>query len=74
MEASKRRKGATDTSAVSELVTLKEQLAESKQQLHDAYHDRIAALKDLLLHTVGHYEAKSEKAWTKVSLTARYGR
>ncbi|KAL3133384.1 hypothetical protein ABBQ38_007252 [Trebouxia sp. C0009 RCD-2024] len=70
-QASKRRKGATDTSAVSELVTLKEQLAESKQQLHDAYHDRIAALKDLLLHTVGHYKAKSEKAWTKVSLMAR---
>ncbi|KAL3135945.1 hypothetical protein ABBQ32_006988 [Trebouxia sp. C0010 RCD-2024] len=70
-QASKRRKGATDTSAVSEVVTLKEQLAESKQQLHDAYHDSIAALKDLLLHTVGHYEAKSEKAWTKVSLTAR---
>ena len=59
---------------MSELVTLKEQLAASKQQLHDAYQDRIAALKDLLLHTVGHYEAKSEKAWTRVSSTARYAR
>ena len=59
---------------MAELVTLKEQLAESKQQLHDAYQERIAALKDLLLHTVGHDEAKSEKAWTKISSTARYGR
>ena len=66
---------------MSELVTLKEQLAGSKLQLHDArmqlreaYQDRIAALQDLLLHTVGHYEAKSEKAWTKVSSIARYER
>ncbi|KAL0032517.1 hypothetical protein WJX77_004843 [Trebouxia sp. C0004] len=65
------RKGATDTSVVSELVTLKEQLAESKEQLHDAYRDCIAELQDLLLHTVGRYEARSEKAWTKVSSTAR---
>ncbi|KAL3139593.1 hypothetical protein ABBQ38_003912 [Trebouxia sp. C0009 RCD-2024] len=70
-QASKRRKGAIDSSAMAELVTLKEQLAESKQQLHDAYQERIAALKDLLLHTVGHYQAKPEKAWTKVSPTAR---
>ena len=46
-------------------MSLKEQLAESKQQLHDAYQDRIAALKDLLLHTVGQYEANSAKAWTR---------
>ncbi|KAA6429165.1 MAG: hypothetical protein FRX49_00562 [Trebouxia sp. A1-2] len=77
-QASKRRRGATDSSAVSELVThkgdlteSKGQLTESKVQLRDAYQDRIAALKDLLLHTVGHYEAKSEKAWTKVASTAR---
>lgn len=68
----KRRKGAPDSNAVSELVTLKERLAESKQQMGDAYEDRIAALNDLLLHTVGHYEAKSEAAWNKVSSTARY--
>ena len=79
MQAPKRRRGATDSSAVSELLMhkghlteCKEQLAESKVQLRDAYQDRIAALKDLLLHTVGHYEAKSEKAWTKVASTARY--
>ncbi|DBA71813.1 TPA: hypothetical protein ACH3X2_010966 [Trebouxia sp. C0005] len=77
-QASKRRRGATDSSAVSELVThkgdlteSKGQLTESKVRLRDAYQDRIAALKDLLLHTVGHYEAKSEKAWTKVASTAR---
>ncbi|KAL3143544.1 hypothetical protein ABBQ38_002343 [Trebouxia sp. C0009 RCD-2024] len=76
--AAKRRRGATDSSAVSELVThkgdlteSKGQLADSNVQLRDAYQDRIAALKDLLLHTVGHYEAKSEKAWTKVASTAR---
>ncbi|DBA85175.1 TPA: hypothetical protein ACH3X2_005888 [Trebouxia sp. C0005] len=77
-QASKRRRGATDSSAVSELVThkgdlteSKGQLTESKVRLRDAYQDRIAVLKDLLLHTVGHYEAKSEKAWTKVASTAR---
>ena len=81
MQAPKRRRGATDSSAVSELLMhkghlteCKGQLAESKVQLRDAYQDRIAALKDLLLHTVGHYEAKSEKAWTKVASTARYER
>jgi len=52
---------------VAEVVTLKEQLAEVRLQLRNAYEDRTAALKDLLLHTVGHYEAKSENAWTKVS-------
>lgn len=59
---------------MSELVTLKDQLAGSEVQLRDAYQERIAALQDLLLHTVGHYEAKSEKAWTKVASTARYER
>ena len=53
------------------LTESKGQLTESKLQLHYAYQDRIAALKDLLLHTVGHYEAKSEKAWTKIASTAR---
>ena len=50
MQASKHRKGATDSSVVSELVTLeghltesKEQLTKSKLQLKDAYQDRIAA-------------------------------
>ena len=56
------------------LTESKGQLTKSKLQLHYAYQDRIAALKDLLLHTVGHYEAKSEKAWTKVASTARYER
>ena len=63
---------------MSELVTLeghltesKGQLTKSKLQLKDAYQDCIAALKDLLLHTVGHYEAKSEKAWSKVASRAR---
>lgn len=58
---------------MADLVTVKAKLAESKQQLHEAYQERIAALKDLLLHTVGLYEAKTEKAWAKGSSTARYG-
>lgn len=55
-----------------ELAALKKQLIESQGELRDAYQDRRAALRDLLLHTVGHYEAKTPAAWTKVSFAARY--
>lgn len=48
------------------MVTLKEQLTEARLQLRIAYEDRTAALKALLLHIVGHYEAKSEGMWTGV--------
>lgn len=55
-----------------ELAALKKQLIESQGELRDAYQDRKAALRDLLLHTVGHYEAKTPAAWTKVTFAAWY--
>lgn len=53
------------------MVTLKEQLAEARLQLRIAKEDRKAVLTDLLLHIVGHYEAKSENAWTNVTATTK---
>jgi len=53
------------------MVTLREQLAEARLQLRIAYEDRTAALKALLLHIVGQYEAKSENVWTGVMAKSR---
>ena len=56
------------------MVKLKEELAKVRQQLGTAYEDRRAALQDLLLHTVGFYEAKSDRARNSVAFKVRYGR
>ncbi len=72
--AQKRRRDDAGSQEVVEVVKLKEELAKVRQQLDTAYEDRRAALQDLLLHTVGFYQAKSDRAWNSVAFKARYGR
>lgn len=58
---------------VAEVVKLKEELAKVRQQSDTAYEDHRAALQDLLLHTVGFYQAKSDWTWNSVAFKTRYG-
>ena len=55
------------------MVKLQEELANVRQQLDTACEGRRAALQDLLLHTVGFYQAKSDRAWNSIAFKARYG-
>ena len=56
------------------LVKPQEELAKVRQQLDTACEGRREALQDLLLHIVGFYEAKSDRAWNSTAAKARYGR
>ncbi len=56
------------------MVELQEELAKVRQQLDTACEGRREVLQDLLLHTVGFYEAKSDRARNSVAFKVRYGR
>ena len=71
VQGTKCHRSAKNASPILELATPKKQLTDSQGELRDAYQDSRSALKDLLLHTVGHYEAKTP-AGTKVLFAARY--